>query len=151
MSLRGCLEIVAQLRLSGVSQPLLLMGYYNPILSYGVGRFVAEAAQAGADGLIIPDLPPEEAGELEIHCRASQLALVFLAAPTSTPERLALVALMPPAFSTWCPSRCYWCGATRFPPGWKSLLLACARLLRCPWRSGLGSHPRAGQPGRSPG
>jgi tryptophan synthase alpha chain len=92
MSVRHCLEIVAQLRLSGVSQPLLLMGYYNPILSYGVGRFVEDAAQAGADGLIIPDLPPEEAGELENHCRAQQLALVFLVAPTSTPERLALVA-----------------------------------------------------------
>jgi tryptophan synthase alpha chain len=70
---------------------LLLMGYYNPILSYSVGRFVAEATQAGADGLIIPDLPPEEAGELESHCRDYQMALVFLAAPTSTPERLALV------------------------------------------------------------
>jgi tryptophan synthase alpha chain len=92
MSVRHCLEMVAQLRLSGVSQPLLLMGYYNPILSYGVGRFVAEAAQVGADGLIVPDLPPEEAGELENHCRASQLALVFLVAPTSTPERLSLVA-----------------------------------------------------------
>jgi tryptophan synthase alpha chain len=68
------------------------MGYYNPILSYGVGRFVAEAVRVGADGLIVPDLPPEEAGELESHCRSSQLALVFLVAPTSTPERLALVA-----------------------------------------------------------
>jgi tryptophan synthase alpha chain len=92
MSLTRCLEMVAQLRLNGVSQPLLLMGYYNPILSYGVDTFVAEAARAGADGLIVPDLPPEEAGELESHCQASRLALVFLVAPTSTPERLALVA-----------------------------------------------------------
>lgn len=92
MSVPRCLAIVAQLRLNGISQPLLLMGYYNPILSYGIGRFVTEAAQAGADGLIVPDLPPEEAGDLEKHCRASQLALVFLVAPTSTSERLALVA-----------------------------------------------------------
>jgi tryptophan synthase alpha chain len=91
-SVRRCLEIVAQLRLNGISQPMLLMGYYNPILSYGVGRFVADAAQAGADGFIVPDLPPEEAGELENHCRVHQLALVFLVAPTSTPERLSLVA-----------------------------------------------------------
>jgi tryptophan synthase alpha chain len=91
-SVRLCLEITAQLRSSGVSQPLLLMGYYNPILSYGVARFVAEAAQAGADGLIVPDLPPEEASELENQCRAGKLALVFLVAPTSTPERLSLVA-----------------------------------------------------------
>lgn len=92
MSVQHCLEIVAQLRLGGVFQPLLLMGYYNPILSYGMGRFVEEAAQAGADGLIVPDLPPEEAGELENHCRIYKLALVFLVAPTSTPERLTLVA-----------------------------------------------------------
>lgn len=91
-SVRLCLEMTAQLRASGVLQPLLLMGYYNPILSYGIARFVAEAAQAGADGLIVPDLPPEEAGELENHCRSSQLALVFLVAPTSTPERLELIA-----------------------------------------------------------
>jgi tryptophan synthase alpha chain len=92
MSVPRCLEIIELLRLGGVSQPLLLMGYYNPILSYGPGRFVEEAARAGADGLIVPDLPPEEASELENHCRAHQLALVFLVAPTSTPERLALVA-----------------------------------------------------------
>jgi tryptophan synthase alpha chain len=87
-----CLEMTAQLRAGGVTQPLLLMGYYNPILAYGVGRFVAAAAQAGADGLIVPDLPPEEAGDLEGHCRYHELGLVFLVAPTSTPERIALVA-----------------------------------------------------------
>jgi tryptophan synthase alpha chain len=91
-SVARCLEMTADLRAGGVTQPLLLMGYYNPILSFGVGLFVAAAAQAGADGLIVPDLPPEEAGELEGHCRDHGLGLVFLVAPTSTPERLALVA-----------------------------------------------------------
>jgi tryptophan synthase alpha chain len=91
-SVARCLEMTAQLRAGGITQPLLLMGYYNPILAYGVGRFVADATQAGADGLIVPDLPPEEAGELEGHCRDHGLGLVFLVAPTSTPERLALVA-----------------------------------------------------------
>lgn len=91
-SVRRCLEMTAQLRRGGVSQPLLLMGYYNPLLSYGLGRFVADASLAGADGLIVPDLPPEEAGELESHCRAHQLAMIFLVAPTSTPERISLVA-----------------------------------------------------------
>ena len=91
-SVRRCLEMAANLRAGGIPQPFLLMGYYNPILSYGVGRFAADAAQAGADGLIVPDLPPEEAGELEGHCQLHKLALVFLVAPTSTPERIALVA-----------------------------------------------------------
>lgn len=91
-TVQRCLEMTAELRLKGVTQPLLLMGYYNPILSFGVSRFVEQAARLGADGLIVPDLPPEEAGELEAHCREHGLALVFLVAPTSTPERLRLVA-----------------------------------------------------------
>jgi tryptophan synthase alpha chain len=86
-----CLEMVARLRRAGVTQPLLLMGYVNPILAYGVPRYVAEAAAAGADGFIVPDLPPEEAADLEAACRAHGLALVFLLAPTSTPERIAAV------------------------------------------------------------
>lgn len=92
MNVTRALEMAAQLRACGVSQPLMLMGYVNPILAYGVERFVAQAAAAGADGLIVPDLPPEEADEIEAACRAHGRALVYLAAPTSTPERLALLA-----------------------------------------------------------
>lgn len=87
-----CLEMVAGLRERGVEQPLLLMGYFNPVLAFGVRRFVKVAAQAGADGFIIPDLPPEEGGEVETACREEGLALVYLLAPTSTPERIAQVA-----------------------------------------------------------
>jgi tryptophan synthase alpha chain len=92
MNVRGCLEIVASLRRSGVSQPLLLMGYVNPILAYGTSRFIQEAAEAGADGLIIPDLPPEEAGEAEQLCRDHSLALVYLLPPTAGSDRLQVVA-----------------------------------------------------------
>ena len=88
----SCLEMVAELRRSGLQQPFLLMGYYNPILSYGVQRFVQAAARAGADGFIIPDLPIEEAGEMEDACKAHGLALIYLLAPTSTPERIEKVA-----------------------------------------------------------
>jgi len=91
-NLAGCLEMVAELRRINVVQPLILMGYFNPILAYGLERFVAQAAEAGADGFIVPDLPPEEAGEMEAACRAHGLALVYLVAPTSTPNRLALAA-----------------------------------------------------------
>jgi tryptophan synthase alpha chain len=89
MTVDRCLEMVARLRKSNVSLPLLLMGYYNPVLAYGVSRFVFEAASAGADGFIIPDLPVEEAGEMEAACQKFGRALVFLVAPTSTPERIA--------------------------------------------------------------
>ena len=86
------LGMVAQLREQGVEQPLMLMGYINPILAYGVERFVDEATAAGADGFIVPDLPPEEAGEIEAACCAKSRALVYLLAPTSGPERMHLLA-----------------------------------------------------------
>ncbi|MDQ1300800.1 MAG: Tryptophan synthase alpha chain [Chloroflexota bacterium] len=92
MTVAGCLALTARLRGGGVAQPLLLMGYVNPILAYGPAGFVADAAAAGADGLIVPDLPPEEAGELAAACAAHQLALIYLAAPTSTDDRLAMLA-----------------------------------------------------------
>lgn len=86
------LEIVAELRARGVRQPLILMGYYNPLLSYGVERFVQDAFAAGADGFIVPDLPPEEAQDLRAACSARDLALVFLAAPNISSPRLQFVA-----------------------------------------------------------
>jgi tryptophan synthase alpha chain len=92
MTTAACLELTAGLRRAGAKQPLLLMGYINPILTYGVERYVQAAAAAGADGLIVPDLPPEEAEELEAACRANGLALIFLLAPNSTLERIRLAA-----------------------------------------------------------
>jgi tryptophan synthase alpha chain len=87
-----CLEMVEVLRGRGVTTPFMLMGYYNPILAYGPARFVEDAVAAGADGFIVPDLPLEEAGELETACRAHGLALAYLLAPTSTPARIEQVA-----------------------------------------------------------
>lgn len=92
MTVRGCLEMVAELRRAGVEKPLLLMGYTNPLLAYGLARFTEKAALAGADGLIVPDLPYEESSQLEQSCRENDLALVFLVAPNSPPQRLAQVA-----------------------------------------------------------
>lgn len=92
MTVAGCLELTGRLRADGVTQPLLLMGYVNPILAYGATRFVSSAAAAGADGLIVPDLPAEEAGEIAAACATHGLALVCLAAPTTTAGRLARLA-----------------------------------------------------------
>lgn len=90
-TLARCLETAARLR-RRVDVPLLLMGYYNPFLRYGLARLAADAAQAGVDGLIVPDLPPEEADELCDVAQPRYLAVVFLVAPTSTEERIAAVA-----------------------------------------------------------
>ncbi len=87
----GCLEMVATLRQRGVQSPALLMGYYNPILAYGPARYVQDAATAGADGLIVPDLPLEEADELEELAGAAGLLLIPFLAPTSSPERIRRV------------------------------------------------------------
>ena len=87
-----CLELVAQIRQVGVTVPLVLMGYYNPIYSYGLEAYARDCAVAGADGLIVPDLPPEEADPLRDACQRSGLALVFLVAPTSNASRIASIA-----------------------------------------------------------
>jgi tryptophan synthase alpha chain len=92
VTLAECIAMVAELRSRGVTIPALLMSYVNPILAYGVDRLVADSQVADVDGFIVPDLPPEEAGELEVACQQHGLALVYLLAPTSPPERCALVA-----------------------------------------------------------
>ena len=72
--------------------PILLFGYYNPFLSYGIERLSKDARDVGVDGLLIVDLPPEEAEEVRIHTDKAGIDLVFLLAPTSTTERIKLVA-----------------------------------------------------------
>jgi tryptophan synthase alpha chain len=90
-TLAGCLDMAARLRARGVRTPFLFMGYVNPVLAYGLRRFVSDSAAAGIDGFLIPDLPPEEAGELEAACGEDGLAVTYLAATTSAPERLVLL------------------------------------------------------------
>ncbi len=83
------LAAVRSLRERGVTIPLILMGYYNPMLAFGLERFAAEAARAGADGFIIPDLPMEEAGEFE--SLIGDLPLIHMLAPTTPDERMASI------------------------------------------------------------
>ena len=90
-TLRRVLALVKQLR-PQVDIPLLLMGYANPFYALGVDGFVAEASAAGVDGIICPDLPPEEGADLHGALEKAGIDGVLLAAPTTTPERLALLA-----------------------------------------------------------
>lgn len=86
------MEMVHRLRTEqAIDAPLLFMGYYNPILAHGLEEFAADAASAGIDGLIVPDLPPEESDPLLEACVANGIHLIYLLAPTSTPERLEAV------------------------------------------------------------
>jgi tryptophan synthase alpha subunit len=86
--LDDCLAMVAEARSRGLKAPVLLMGYYNPILSMGEAQVAKLAREAGADGFIVVDLPPEEAGDFVAECRANDLAFVPLVAPTTSPERI---------------------------------------------------------------
>lgn len=97
-TVRKCLQAVRELRERGVTQPMLLMGYVNPILAYGVEAFAADARSAGADGLIVPDLPPDEAAVFVEACERVGLAMVFFLAPTSNVKRIELVAAKATAF-----------------------------------------------------
>jgi tryptophan synthase alpha chain len=90
-TVRRTLGMVAAFRQSDQETPIVLMGYFNPIYSYGVGQFVSDARQAGVDGLIVVDLPPEEADELLLPATAAGLDLIFLAAPTTDDARLPRV------------------------------------------------------------
>ena len=90
-SLRKILSMVTHLR-ARTQIPLVLMAYYNSIHAFGLEQFCLEAAKAGVDGLIMPDVPPDEAGPLKGPAAAAGLPLIFLLAPTSTEDRRLFVA-----------------------------------------------------------
>ena len=92
-----CLETAARCR-AQTETPIVLMGYVNPVMTYGYERFCHDAATAGVDGLIVVDMALEEADDLHQHCRAAGLDLVFLLAPTSTEARIATVARLASGF-----------------------------------------------------
>lgn len=86
-----CLKIANELNQT-VQTPLVFMTYFNPVFSYGLEEFCHACARSGIDGLIIPDLPPEEGTDLEAIAQRQSLDLVYLLAPTSTEDRIRLVA-----------------------------------------------------------
>ncbi|WP_198376850.1 tryptophan synthase subunit alpha [Neoroseomonas rubea] len=90
-TLAGVLAMVRDFRKEDSATPIVLMGYYNPVLSYGVDRFCTDAAASGVDGLIIVDVPPEEADEVEPQAKANGLDLIRLVAPTTDDARLPRV------------------------------------------------------------
>lgn len=92
LTLRGTLDLVRDFRQGDTDTPVILMGYLNPIESYGHENFARDAAASGVDGVIIVDCPPEEADPLTDALDATQVSLIRLATPTSDDERLKIVA-----------------------------------------------------------
>jgi len=133
-----CLDVVSRLRRVGLTIPLVLMGYYNPILAYGVEEFVHDAADAGADGLIVVDLPPEEALPVQSACAGRGMNLIYLLAPTSSDERVALVAGRASGF-VYCVSLAGVTGARRdLSPGLGEFLARVRRHTSLPLAVGFG-------------
>lgn len=97
VNLPKILKMVAQIRKSS-QVPLALMTYYNPVFRYGEKRLVEDAVRAGVDGIIIPDLPPEEAAVLIKAAKKNHLATIFFVAPTSTSERIKLICRVSTGF-----------------------------------------------------
>jgi tryptophan synthase alpha chain len=95
---KTCLDVIRKLRASGVMAPLIPMGYYNPTLAYGLDEFARDLADAGGDGMICVDLPPEESGPLHEAFTKHHLSVIYLLAPTSTDERIAAVARLASGF-----------------------------------------------------
>ncbi|HVN87166.1 MAG TPA: tryptophan synthase subunit alpha [Candidatus Binatia bacterium] len=91
VSLPRVLELVHELRQESLTTPIILFGYYNPIFRYGCQRFAEDAVQAGVDGVLVVDLPPEEAGELRRFTDPAGLDVIHLLAPTSDSERIRKV------------------------------------------------------------
>lgn len=91
VTLPRVLELVREMR-GEVAAPLVFLSYYNPILAFGLKAFCRAAVEAGVDGVIVADLPPEEAGPLSAEAQPAGLELIHLVAPTSTPDRMRKIA-----------------------------------------------------------
>lgn len=91
MTLAATLETICAFREGDADTPVILMGYMNPLVTWGIGAFARDAAAAGVDGLIIVDCPPEEAGPLADALEANGMALIFLTTPTSDDRRLPTI------------------------------------------------------------
>jgi len=102
-SVRGVLDSVKSIR-RDCDAPIVLMTYFNPVQKYGIERFAQDAAEAGADGVIMTDLPPEEAGEWKKAADWAKLSTIQLVAPTSTKDRIKQAAKMASGF-IYCVSR----------------------------------------------
>ena len=103
VTVRGILDLVAQARKGEgcrkITTPILLMGYSNPLIAYGGDCFMADAVEAGVDGLLIPDLPPEESVDFLERANGFGLTVVYLISPVTPPERIELIDSLSTDFS----------------------------------------------------
>jgi tryptophan synthase alpha chain len=138
VTLDSCIRLVSKLRSRVPDTPLILMGYYNPILSYGLPRFAQEAHLAGVDGVIVADLPPDESGPLMEECRPLGIHVIPLLAPTSTDLRIEKACRTASGF-VYCVSLTGVTGARdEIPPGVSRFVERVRMCTRLPLAVGFG-------------
>ena len=136
MTVAGAIEVAAAVAREGV--PVVLMTYINPILSHDPRKFAAEAAQAGVAGVIVPDLPIEEAEPVAGWLRSASLDTVFMVAPTSPPERIAVICSHSSGF-VYCVTVTGITGARKeLPPDILDLLAEVRKHTKLPIAAGFG-------------
>jgi len=138
-----CFDFVREARRQGLRAPVLFMGYYNPILSLGEERAAKLAHDAGGDGFIIVDLPPEEAGVFVAACRANDMSFVPLVAPTTAEDRVAKLDAVADAFIYCVSVTGTTGGAAVSPEALPEFLARVRRHTRLPLAVGFGVSTRA--------
>ncbi len=137
ITLPKIIELVDDLRRE-TDIPLVLMGYYNPILAYGLDRLAHDAAKAGVNGFIIPDLPGEEARDWHRAACDAGLAPIFLAAPTRGPERIRKIGALTRGFLYYVSVTGITGARTGLPDDLKTALAEVKKLITCPLAVGFG-------------
>ncbi len=137
VNLPKILDLVRTLR-QDTEIPLVLMGYYNPILAYGLDRLARDAAEAGVDGFIIPDLPGEEARDWHRAACDAGLAPIFLAAPTSGPARIRKIGSLTRGFLYYVSVTGITGARAGLPEDLKTALAEVRQLVTCPLAVGFG-------------
>lgn len=136
MTVAGALDVAGELAREAV--PVVLMTYINPVLSYDPRKFAAEAAQAGVSGVIVPDLPIEEAEPVAAWLRSASLDTVFMVAPTTPPDRIGAVCAHSSGF-VYCVTVTGITGARKeLPEGMEALLDEVKRRTKLPVAAGFG-------------
>jgi tryptophan synthase alpha chain len=135
--LEDVLKLAGDLR-AQTQIPLVLMGYYNPMLRYGLDRTAAAAAANGVDGFIIPDLPQEEAGPWRVAALKAKIATIFLATPTSGAERIRHMGQLTKGFLYYVSVTGITGARTKLPQDLAASLKEVRALVRCPLAVGFG-------------
>ena len=135
--LQDVLKLAGELR-SQTQIPLILMGYYNPMLQYGLSRTATEAAANGVDGFIIPDLPPEEAGPWRAAAAKAKIDTIFLAAPTSGAARIKAMGRLTKGFLYYVSVTGITGARVELPPDLAASLKEVRSLATCPLAVGFG-------------